>query len=434
MKKGFSMKIKSIKAQELLDSRGNPTVEAEVVLENGAKASSMVPSGASTGSREALEMRDEDAKRYLGKGVLKAVANVNDKIAPKLIGMDASKQDKIDQTMLDLDGTENKNNLGANATLAVSMAVTRAVAIAKGVPLYEYIATLFGNSTSKYVLPIPMMNVLNGGKHALGSADMQEFMIMPVGASSVQEAVRWCAEVFHTLGKMLKAKGFQITVGDEGGYAPKLTSNEAPLQMMVEAIEKAGYIPGKQIALAMDPAASEIYEDGKYQLKIENKAISSEELVDRYHQWIKKYPIVSIEDGFAENDWDGFALQTKTMGKNIQIVGDDLLVTNVKLLQKAIDLKATNSVLIKLNQIGTVSETIATIQLAKKAGMTAVVSHRSGETEDAYIADFVVGAGTGQIKTGSCCRSERIAKYNQLMRIERELGSKASLAKMPYAK
>lgn len=428
------MKIKAIVAQEVLDSRGNPTVEAKLTLEDGRSVTSIVPSGASTGIYEALEMRDEDPKRYMGKGVLKAVANVNDIIAPAVVGMEVTEQEAIDNKMIALDATENKSKLGANAMLAVSMAATKAAALSKNIPLYEYVATLFGNPTDSYTLPVPMMNVLNGGKHAIGSADMQEFMIMPTGAPSMAEAVRWCSEVFLTLGKMLKAKGFQTTVGDEGGYAPTLDSNEAPLQLMIEAIEKAGYKPGKDFGLAMDPASSEFFVDGKYQLKIEGKALTSEELVARYDEWTKKYPIVSIEDGLSQDDWAGFALQTKTMGDRVQIVGDDLLVTNVKRVQKAIETKAANSVLIKLNQIGTVSETIATIKLAKSAGMTAVVSHRSGETEDAFIADFVVGAGTGQIKTGSCCRSERIGKYNQLMRIERELGSKAHYAKMPFAK
>lgn len=427
------MKIKSIVAQEVLDSRGNPTVEAKLTLEDGTSVNAMVPSGASTGTHEAVELRDGDKNRYLGKGVLKAVANVNNFIAPKLIGMEVTEQKTIDQIMIDLDGTENKGKFGANAILAVSMAVTKAAALSQGMPLYQYIATLFGNSTDEYIMPIPMMNVLNGGKHAAGSFDMQEFMIMPVGAPSIQEAVRWCSEVFHTLGKMLKAKGSQTTVGDEGGYAPILDSNEAPLKLMIEAIEKAGYTPGKDFGIAMDPAASEFYEDGKYQLKVEGKALTNKEIVDKYNEWSQKYPIVSIEDGLAEDDWEGFTLQTKIMGDRVQIMGDDLLVTNAKRLQKAIDMKAANSILIKLNQIGTVSETIETMKLAKSAGMTCIVSHRSGETEDAFIADFVVGAGTGQIKTGSCCRSERIGKYNQLMRIERELGEKAKMAKMPYS-
>jgi enolase len=428
------MKIKNIIAQEILDSRGNPTVMATVILKNGIEAESKVPSGASTGSHEALELRDGDENRYLGKGTLKAVANVNDKIAPALIGMDATNQKEIDQAMIDLDGTPTKSNLGANAILAVSMATTKAAAASKGIRLYEYIAELFGNSTNTFKMPIPMMNVLNGGKHAIGSTDMQEYMIMPIGAPSVTEAVRWGSEVFHTLGKMLKAKGFQTTVGDEGGYAPSLKRNEEPLELIIEAIKKAGYEPGVQIAIAQDPAASEFFEDGKYQLKTENKALTSEEMVELYTEWIEKYPIVSIEDGLDEDDWAGFIAQTTKMGDKIQIVGDDLLVTNVERLQKAIDEKACNSILIKLNQIGTVSETIEAIKLAHSNGMTAIVSHRSGETEDSYLADFVVGSGAGQIKTGSLSRSDRVAKYNRLMVIERELGERAEMAEFPFKK
>lgn len=428
------MTIKSIQAQEILDSRGNPTVAVILKLDDGTEVFSAVPSGASTGSREALELRDGDAKRYLGAGCLKAVANVNEIIAPKVIGLDPSKQAEIDQLMIDLDGTNGKNKLGANAILAVSMACVKATALSKKMPLYQYIATLFGNSTDSYTLPLPMSNVLNGGKHALGSADMQEFMIMPIGAPSMQEAVRWNAEIFQHLGKILKSRGMQKTVGDEGGYAPKLDSNEAPLELIIEAIKAAGYEPGKQIAIALDPAATEIYEDGKYQLKIEGKQLTSEELVARYQEWVEKYPIISIEDGLAENDWTGFALLTSKIGDKVQIMGDDLFVTNPEHIQTGIEKKAANSVLIKLNQIGTVSETIKAIKLAQSAGWTCIVSHRSGETEDAFIADFVVGAGTGQIKTGSMCRSERVAKYNRLMMIERELGGKAKLAKFPYSK
>jgi len=428
------MKIKSIVAQEILDSRGNPTVEAELILENGISARAAVPSGASTGTHETLELRDEDESRYLGKGVLKAVANVNKIIAPALVGMDIFDQRALDEKMLELDGTELKSKLGANAILSVSMAATRAAALTKKIPLYEYIATLFGHDTSSYKIATPMMNVLNGGKHAIGSSDMQEYMIMPVGAPNFQEALRWGAEVFHNLGKILKSRGQQTTVGDEGGYAPKLTSNEEPLQLIVEAIKKAGYTPGKDVAIAMDPAASEFYHDGLYHLDVEGKKLTSEELVNRYVEWVEKYPIVSIEDGHAEDDWDGFKMMIEKLGNKIQIVGDDLFVTNPKRLERGIKEKAANSVLIKLNQIGTVTETIDCIQMAYKAGMTAVVSHRSGETEDAYIADFVVGAATGQIKSGSASRSERIAKYNQLMRIERELGPKAKFPKMPFAK
>ncbi|MCA9368659.1 MAG: phosphopyruvate hydratase [Pseudomonadales bacterium] len=428
------MHIQKIWAEEILDSRGNPTVEATMILEDGTTVRSAVPSGASTGSHEALELRDGDPKRYRGKGVLQAVTNVNDVIAPALVGMDVTDQKALDAKMLELDGTPTKSKLGANAILSVSMAAVKAAAQSQGIPTYQYVARLFGRSETEFVMPIPMMNVLNGGKHALGSTDMQEYMIMPIGAPTVAEAVRWGAEVFHILGKMLKEKGFQTTVGDEGGYAPSLKRNEEPLELIIAAIEKAGYKPGEQIAIAQDPAASEFYEDGKYQLKTENRALTSEEMVALYAEWIEKYPIVSIEDGFAEDDWDGFAAQTAAMGARLQIVGDDLFVTNPERLQKGIDQKAANSILIKLNQIGTVSETIDAINLARENGMTAVVSHRSGETEDAFIADFVVGAGSGQIKTGSLCRSERIAKYNQLMRIERELGDKAKMAEFPFKK
>jgi enolase len=425
------MKIQHISAQEILDSRGNPTVLALVTTEDGHEVSAMVPSGASTGVHEALELRDND-NRFGGKGVLTAVKNVNDIIAPALQGMDVTKQQEIDVKMIELDGTPTKSKLGANAILAVSLAVTRAGAHAKGMKLYEYVAHLFGNNTDSYIMPIPMMNVLNGGKHAQGSTDMQEYMIMPVGAPSVAEAVRWGAEVFHTLGKILKAEGFQTTVGDEGGYAPSLQHNERPLELIIEAITKAGYIPGEQIAIAQDPAASEFFENGTYQLATENKQLSSQEMISLYTEWLQKYPIVSIEDGLAQDDWTGFVEMNKQVGDTIQIVGDDLLVTNVERLQKAIELKACNSILVKLNQIGTVSETIAAITLAHQNDMTAIVSHRSGETEDSFIADFVVGAGAGQIKTGSLSRSDRVAKYNRLMVIERELGDKASIASFPF--
>lgn len=426
------MKIAKIMAREILDSRGNPTVEATVELENGLKATSAVPSGASTGSHEALELRDGDSKRFGGKGVLKAVANVNGVIASKIVGMDPTDQAAIDAALLALDGTPSKEVLGANAILAVSMAVCKVAAMAKGVPLYQHVAELFGNPTDKYVMPIPMMNVLNGGKHAIKSTDMQEFMIMPIGAPSLREAVRYGAEVFAVLAKILKKMGFATTVGDEGGYAPSLSANEEPLKLMIQAITEAGYVPGKDIAIALDPASSEFYADGKYDLATEGKKLSSSEMVALYAKWVEQYPIVSIEDGLAEDDWAGFTEMTAQVGSTLQIVGDDLFVTNPERLQKGIDLKAGNSILIKLNQIGTVSETIEAIKLAKSAGMTAVVSHRSGETEDTFIADFVVGAGTGQIKTGSLCRSERIAKYNQLMRIEEELGEKATIAPFPF--
>lgn len=432
------MIIKSIDAQEILDSRGNPTVGVTLKLEDGTEVFSAVPSGASTGAHEALELRDEDNSRYLGKGVLKAVANVNEIIAPELIGQKVTSQEELDQIMLDLDGTQGKQKLGANAILAVSMACVKAGAVASKMPLYAYIAQLFGNSTSEFVMPIPMSNVLNGGKHAMGSSDMQEFMIFPLAAESVAEAVRWNAEIFQHLGKILQAKGFQKTVGDEGGYAPSLGTNEAPLQMMLQAIEIAGYKPGQEVFIALDPAATEFYknENGTayYDLKTENKKLNSSEMVKKYQQWVDQYPIVSIEDGLAEDDWAGFSELTATIGKHIQIMGDDLLVTNPERIQKGIDKKAANSVLIKLNQIGSVSETIKAIKLAQSAGWTCVVSHRSGETEDAFIADFVVGSGTGQIKTGSMCRSERIVKYNRLMMIERELGTRAKMAKFPFHK
>lgn len=430
------MKIAKIFAQEILDSRGNPTVLTTLTLANGQTVISGVPSGASTGSHEAVELRDDDKKRYGGKGVLQAVANVNEIIAPALVGEEVTDQEALDQQMLALDGTPNKAKLGANAILSVSMAITKAAALSEEKPLYQYIAELFGNKTDHYTLPIPMMNVLNGGKHASKSSDMQEFMVMPLGAPSMAEAVRYGAEVFHQLGKLLAAQGFATTVGDEGGYAPSLGTNEAPLELMVQAIKAAGYEPGKDICIALDPAASEFYleAEGKYNLATEGTKLTNSELTAKYAAWLDKYPIVSIEDGLAEDDWVGFAEQTAKLGDRLQIVGDDLFVTNPLRLREGIEKKAANSILIKLNQIGTVSETITAIKLAKAHGYTAVVSHRSGETEDSFIADFVVGAGTGQIKTGSLCRSERIAKYNRLMVIEKELGSRASYAKFPFKK
>ena len=430
------MKIAKIQAQEILDSRGNPTVLSTLILEDGRQVQAAVPSGASTGSHEAVELRDGDASRYGGKGVLQAVANVNEVIAPVLQGREVNDQLALDQMMIKLDGTPNKGKLGANAILSVSMAITKAAALSKNVPLYQHVAELFGNDTSRYLLPVPMMNVLNGGKHAIKSSDMQEFMLMPIGLPTVVEAVRAGAEIFHTLGKILKERGFATTVGDEGGYAPSLGNNEAPLELMVTAIEKAGYAVGTQVAIALDPAASEFYEaqTGKYQLATENLSLTSDELIAKYDHWLEQYPIVSIEDGLAEDDWDGFVKQTALDGQRLQIVGDDLFVTNIERLQKGIDLHAGNSILIKLNQIGTVTETIKAIQLAKNNGYTAVVSHRSGETADTFIADFVVGTGTGQIKTGSASRSERIAKYNRLMMIERELGERAQLAQFPFAR
>lgn len=427
------MQIRKIYAQEILDSRGNPTVEAKVTLENGKSATASVPSGASTGVHEALELRDTESKEYLGKDVSQAVENVNTWIAAELTGIDVTDQKKIDEKMIRLDGTPTKSKLGANAILAVSMAATKAAAVSLDLELYQYVARLFENSETEFTMPIPMMNVLNGGKHALGSTDMQEYMIMPIGAPNVEEAVRWGSEVFHILGKILKEKGFQITVGDEGGYAPALKRNDEPFELMLAAIIEAGYKPGKEIAFAQDPAASEFYENGKYLLKTEGRALTSHEMVELYADWIHKYPIVSIEDGLAEDDWDGFVALNTAIGDKVQLVGDDLYVTNVERLQKGIKLGASNSILIKLNQIGTVSETIEAIKLAKENRMTAIVSHRSGETEDTFIADFVVGAGTGQIKTGSLSRSERVAKYNRLMRIERELGSRAHYAEFPFS-
>lgn len=428
------MKIAKIYAQEILDSRGNPTVEAKVTVEGGISATASVPSGASTGTHEALELRDEKSKRYGGKDVSQAVENVNTWIAAELTGMEVTQQYEIDQKMIKLDGTETKSKLGANAILAVSMAVTKAAAESLEMPIYQYVARLFENSETEFVIPIPMMNVLNGGRHAIGSTDMQEYMIMPIGAPSIEEAIRWGSEVFHILGKMLQEKGFQITVGDEGGYAPAFKKNDEPFELMIAAITQAGYKPGEEIAIAQDPAASEFYKDGKYLLKTENRSLSSAEMIELYAGWIEKYPIVSIEDGLAEDDWDGFVAMNTEMGDRVQLVGDDLYVTNITRLQKGINLGASNSILIKLNQIGTVSETIAAIKLAKENRMTAIVSHRSGETEDTFIADFVVGAGTGQIKTGSLSRSERVAKYNRLMTIERELGERAHYAVFPFKK
>lgn len=427
------MKITQLQAQEILDSRGNPTVATTLTLDSGETGWAAVPSGASTGSHEALELRDEDSKRYQGKGVLKAVANVTEKISQVVTGIAADDQTKIDQLMVDLDGSQHKSNLGANAILSVSMAAARAAATAHRLPLYQYIAQLANQPADTFTMPVPMMNVLNGGKHALGSTDMQEYMIVPLGAPNLAEAVRYGVEVFQSLGKILKKRGFQITVGDEGGYAPKLAHNQEPLELMLEAISQAGYQPGIDVAISQDPAASEFYQNGAYQLNTENRSLTSQEMIELYANWVDKYPIVSIEDGLAEDDWTGFSQMTAMMGQKIQIVGDDLFVTDPKRIQKGIDTQAANSVLIKLNQIGTITETIQAIQLARANNLTAVVSHRSGETEDTFIADFVVGMGTGQIKTGSLCRSERVAKYNRLMQIEHELGQRASFAQ-PFAK
>jgi enolase len=415
------MFIEEIKGREILDSRGNPTVEVELTLESGHVVIAAVPSGASTGIHEALELRDGDKERYLGKGVLKAVKNINEIIFPALEGMNVLNQKGIDQTMLKLDGTPEKKKLGANAILGVSMAVAKAAAAYSELPLYQYLGGVSADE-----LPVPMLNIINGGSHADNSVDLQEFMIMPVGATSIREAIRISAEIFHTLKSVLKKKGYSTAVGDEGGFAPNLKSNEEALQVIVEAIKKANYEPGKDVLIALDPAASEFYENGKYVLKKSTgEVLSSAQMVEFYKKLVDKYPIISIEDGLAEDDWDGWKLMNEQLGHRIQIVGDDLFVTNPTRLRKGFELGVANSILIKLNQIGTVTETVETIKMAQRNGYTAVVSHRSGETEDTFIADFAVGLCTGQIKTGSVSRSERIAKYNQLMRIEEELGSSA---------
>jgi len=418
--------IKKIIAREIMDSRGNPTVEADVYLESGAWGRAAAPSGASTGSREALELRDGDKNRYLGKGVLKAVAAVNDAIAPALIGQDALAQADIDNLMIELDGTENKEKFGANAILAVSLAVAKAAAIDKGVQLFEHIADLNGTS-GVYSLPVPMMNILNGGEHADNNVDIQEFMIQPVGAPNFKEALRMGAEIFHTLKKVLSTKGLSTSVGDEGGFAPNLSSNAEALAVIKEAVAKAGYELGKDVTLALDCAASEFYnkEQGIYDLKGEGKQFSANQFSDFLAELCQEYPILSVEDGLDESDWDGFKYQTDLLGDKIQIVGDDLFVTNTKIFKEGIDKGIANSILIKLNQIGTLTETLATIKMAKDAGYTTVISHRSGETEDTTIADLAVGTAAGQIKTGSLCRSDRVAKYNQLLRIEEFLADKA---------
>lgn len=414
------MTIARVFAREVLDSRGNPTIEVDVSLEGGGFGRAIVPSGASTGSHEAVELRDGNAKRYLGKGVLKAVQNVNEIIAPEVVGMDATCQREIDLLLISLDGTPNKSRLGANAVLGVSLAVSKAAADALDVSLYRYIG-----GASAHVLPVPMMNILNGGKHADNNVDLQEFMIMPVGANSFANALMMCAEVYHGLKKVLSKRGLSTSVGDEGGFAPDLSSNEEALEVIVEAIKGAGYKPGKDIDLALDPAASEFYNDGKYVLASENKELSSSQMVDYYQSLVEKYPIVSIEDGMAEEDWDGWKKLTDRLGREIQIVGDDLFVTNVKRLERGIREGIANSILIKLNQIGTLTETLEAIEMAKKAGYTAVVSHRSGETEDTTIADVAVAVNSGQIKTGAPARTDRVCKYNQLLRIEEELADEA---------
>ena len=419
-------KIVKVIGREIIDSRGNPTVEAEVHLEGGFVGMAAAPSGASTGSREALELRDGDKSRFLGKGVLKAVGAVNGPIAQALLGQDAKDQAKVDQIMIDLDGTENKSNFGANAILAVSLANAKAAAASKGLPLYAHIAELNG-TPGKYSMPLPMMNILNGGEHADNNVDIQEFMIQPVGAPSLKEAVRMGSEIFHHLAKVLKAKGMNTAVGDEGGYAPNLGSNAEALADIKEAVKAAGYELGKDVTLAMDCAASEFYnkETGMYELKGEGPTFTSQEFTHYLEELTKEYPIVSIEDGLDESDWDGFAYQTKVMGDKIQLVGDDLFVTNTKILKEGIEKGIVNSILIKFNQIGSLTETLAAIKMAKDAGYTAVISHRSGETEDATIADLAVGTAAGQIKTGSMSRSDRVAKYNQLIRIEEALGERA---------
>ncbi len=413
--------IVDIVGREILDSRGNPTVECDVLLESGTMGRAAVPSGASTGSREAIELRDGDKSRYLGKGVLKAVEFINTEISEAVLGLDASEQAFLDKTLIDLDGTENKSRLGANAMLAVSMAVARAAAEESGLPLYRY----FGGM-GRMQMPVPMMNVVNGGAHANNNLDLQELMIIPIGAPSFREALRYGAEVFHALKKILHDKGMSVAVGDEGGFAPNVPNHEAAIQMILEAITAAGYVAGEQIALGLDCAASEFYKDGKYHLEAEGLTLSSEEWINVMATWVDKYPIISIEDGMSESDWDGWKLLTDRLGKKVQIVGDDLFVTNTKILKEGIDKGIANSILIKINQIGTLSETFAAIEMAKRAGYTAVISHRSGETEDSTIADIAVGTNAGQIKTGSLSRSDRMAKYNQLLRIEEDLGDIAS--------
>lgn len=416
--------IDLVHAREILDSRGNPTVEVEVTLDSGAFGRAAVPSGASTGVHEALELRDGDKGRYSGKGVLKAVENINETIADEIFGMDGLDQSAVDKAMIELDGTPNKSKLGANAILGVSLAVARAAADEVGLPLYRYL----GGVTAK-VLPVPMFNILNGGVHAnWQGTDLQEFMIAPVGAPNFREALRWGSEVYHSLKNVLKSSGYSTGVGDEGGFAPALKTNAEAVELIIKAIEKAGYKPGEQIAIALDPASSGFYEDGYYNLRTEGKKVTSAEMVAMYESWIKKYPIVVLEDGLAEDDWDGWKLLNKTIGDKIELVGDDLFVTNVERVARGIQENAANAVLIKLNQIGTLTETIATIDLARKAGWGAMVSHRSGETVDSFIADFTVAMGTGHLKTGAPCRGERVEKYNQLMRIEEELGDAAIYA------
>jgi len=417
--------ITSVYGRQILDSRGNPTVEVEVQLACGLGGSAAVPSGASTGVHEAAELRDGDKGRFGGKGVLQAVENVNTVLAEEIVGLDARDQLLIDNLMIGLDGSDNKSKLGANAILGVSLAVAKAAAAYCELPLYRYLG-----GTSAHVLPVPMMNILNGGKHAANSTDFQEFMVMPAGAPSFSECVRWGAEIYQSLKKVLHEKGLNTNVGDEGGFAPSLGTNAAAVEVILQAIEKAGYRPGEDVFIALDPAAAEIYEDGKYVLATENRTLSSEEMVAFWADWAAKYPIISLEDGLDEDDWDGWTMLVDAIGDKVQVVGDDLLVTNVQRVQKAIDLGAANSLLCKVNQIGSLSEAIAAVDMAHRAGWSSIVSHRSGETEDATIADIVVGLNTGQIKTGAPCRSDRVAKYNQLLRIEDMLGSEAVFAGM----
>jgi len=425
------MKIQDLKAIEILDSRGNPTVAATVILDNGVKATAMVPSGASTGSYEAVELRDGDMNRFMGQGVLKALKNIEEIIKPRLIGLNPEDQEAIDNLMISLDGTENKANLGANAILAVSMAVARAAAASLGLPLYQYLVKFNPDFSGQYQMPVPMMNVLNGGKHANWATDIQEYMILPIGAGSIAEAVRVCAEIYQTLKKVLKNHNYGISVGDEGGFAPLVNSNEETFALLSEAVESAGYKLGKDIVFGIDAAATEFYAADGYHLKKENKIFNGEELRAFYAAILKKYPIYSFEDNFSEDDWNSFKEFTAA-NSSIQVVGDDLYVTNVKRLERGINEKTTNSILIKLNQIGTLSETIKAILLARRNKMTAVISHRSGETEDTFIADLVVAMGTGQIKTGAPARSERTAKYNRLIEIENELNGQSVYAKFPF--
>ncbi len=415
--------IVDIFAREILDSRGNPTVEAEILLESGVQGRAAVPSGASVGTKEAVELRDNDAQRYFGKGVLKAVENVNSEISEAIMGLDVTEQHFIDQTLIDLDGSDNKSKLGANAILAVSLAVAKAAAEESDLPLYRYLG-----GSGPMSMPVPMMNVINGGVHASNNIDLQEFMIVSLGAQSFREALRYGAEIFHTLKEMLHEKNMATTVGDEGGYAPNLENNEAALQLIVQAIERAGYLPGADVAIALDFASSELFKEGKYQLSSDGLSLSSEQLTDYIAAWVNKYPIISVEDGMSEHDWDGWKLLTNKLGKSVQLVGDDVFVTNANILKEGIEQNIANSILIKINQIGTLTETFSAIEIAKRAGYTSVISHRSGETEDTTIADIAVATNALQIKTGSLSRSDRLAKYNQLLRIEEDLGDSADYA------